>query len=239
MPDPTLIEIRAFCKANSDSQRAADCMRYFKTGPGEYGHGDVFLGIETPVLRKALSLFKSASLDTMAGLLQTGYHEERALALMLMVHRFQRGSPEIQKRIVDCYLGNIDRINNWDLVDLSAHKILGAYFFNRSNDNDFLIKLASSPSLWERRIAIISTSFFIRQDCFEMVFRIADILLNDPEDLIRKAVGWMLRETGKRNMAAEVDFLDTRYKTMPRTMLRYAIERFEEPLRQRYLKGLV
>ncbi|MBN1878511.1 DNA alkylation repair protein [bacterium] len=239
MPDPLLIEIENFCRSRANPIRAEHCQKYFKTGHGEYGYGDVFLGIEVPVLRKTALLFWTVPLSTSVRLLQSIYHEERMLALMIWIRQFERGTSDVRDSLVVAYLDNTSRINNWDLVDISAHKILGAYLLEHDSESGLLKKLAGSTILWERRIAMISTLRFIQVNRPEPAFLIADLLLNDPEDLMHKAVGWMLREIGKRDQASERAFLDSRYKNMPRTMLRYAIERFDEPLRQQYLKGMI
>lgn len=234
----TLLDaIRKSCRNHADSRIAAHSQRFFKCAPGEYGEGDLFLGIRVPILRTIARLYKNASVDTVAGLLRSKYHEERLVALIIWTLQFQSSSPDHRCRIYESYLEHTKWINNWDLVDLSAHKIIGAYLVDR--DKNVLYKLAQSSALWERRIAILSTFFFIQMTRYDDTLAIADILLNDHEDLIHKAVGWMLREIGKRDPAVETAFLDSRYRSMPRTMLRYAIEKFEEPLRQKYLRGLI
>ncbi|MFW5758836.1 MAG: DNA alkylation repair protein [Bacteroidota bacterium] len=212
---------------------------FFQAYPGGYGEGDTFLGITVPDQRKiAKKHYKSVSLYEISNLLSQNVHEYRMTALFLLVHKYERSqSPDDRKDVVDCYLRNIARVNNWDLVDSSAYKILGPYLMKR--DRELLYKFAYSGNLWLERIAIISTLYFIRHHRFDDTLHIAQILLYHPHDLIHKAVGWMLRETGKRNMMVEYDFLVRYYKTMPRTMLRYAIEKFDEPLRQRFLKGSV
>jgi len=181
--------------------------------------------------------YSSLNLADITDLLHSPFHEERQIALFILVSQFQKGDAKIQKRIYLFYLKNTRYINNWDLVDLSAHKIVGQYLLTRPKKQNILIKLARSKNLWKKRIAIISTAAFISQKQFTLTFKIADILLHDDHDLIHKAVGWMLREVGNRDQKAEENFLKTRYKTMPRTMLRYAIEKFPEPLRQAYLKS--
>jgi len=210
-------------------------MRYFKTAAGEYGHGDKFLGIRVPVIRRAVRQYKDASLTTAESLLKSEYHEIRLFALLQLVSRYAQGSAEEQDRIYQNYLNNTRYINNWDLVDSSAPHIVGAYLDDK--DKSMLYQLAESGSLWDRRIAVMATFYFIGNNKFDDALRIAELLLNDREDLIHKAVGWMLREVGKRDLATEVAFLKAHYKMMPRTMLRYAIEKFSEPARQKYLKG--
>ena len=220
-------------KALGNKTAAAHAQRFFKTGPGQYGEGDIFLGIRVPTLRKLAKEHRDISLDAAVELLQSPFHEVRLLALLILVLQYERGGNE--KAIYRAYLANTHRINNWDLVDVTAEHLVGAYLFERNRQP--LYKLARSKSLWERRIAIIATFYFIRRNQFEDTLAIADLLLNDKEDLMHKAVGWMLREIGKRNLKTEEDFLLPRYKHMPRTMLRYAIERFPEKKRISYLKS--
>ena len=202
---------------------------YFKTGAGQYGAGDRFLGISVPNLRKVAREFRDLDRDSLLELLHSEWHEERLLALVILVEQFERGDDSIYA----LYLANTAFINNWDLVDASAPQIVGGHLATRSRAP--LRKLAKSKSLWERRIAIVATYFFIRQKDFDDTLAIADLLLADPHDLIHKAVGWMLREVGKRDRRVLDSFLETRAAKMPRTMLRYAIERFEESERKRYL----
>ena len=220
-----------------DPTIAEHSKRFFKTGKGEYGEGDRFLGIRVPVLRKQAKAFQHLSLEETEQLLHSNFHEERLCALYILVQKFNDGNPEQQKQVFDRYLDNTSYINGWDLVDSSAHLIVGKYLLN--SDKKPLYSLAKSKSLWERRIAIISTFYFIRQHQFSDTIKVSKELLNDPEDFIHKAVGWMLREVGNRDMAVEEQFLKPHYQTMPRTMLRYAIEKFPEEKRQRYLKGLI
>ena len=264
-------------KRLGDAETAAQSMKFFKTGPGEYGEGDLFIGIRAPVLRKlAKELVPSPSpafghpsgggdssksppaegcrnggvgsggisLSDAVELLQSPIHEARMLALFILVLQAKRGDDHAA--LYRAYLANTAKINNWDLVDVSAAQIVGAHLFKsdlsrrslgEGGSRKPLTKLAKSKSLWERRIAIIATFYFIRQNDFDDTLALADLLLNDPEDLMHKAVGWMLREVGKRDLAGEEAFLLPRYKRMPRTMLRYAIERFPEPLRLAYLHG--
>jgi 3-methyladenine DNA glycosylase AlkD len=216
-------------KALGNKTAAEHAQRFFKTGPGQYGEGDVFLGIKVPVLRKLAKEHRDITLDDAIELLQSPLHEVRLLALFIMVLQSKRNSTAVYR----AYHANTRCINNWDLVDCSAEHIVGAHLFER--DRKPLYKLAKSKSLWERRIAIIATFYFIRRNQFDDTLAIADILLNDKEDLLHKAVGWMLREVGKRDLKTEEDFLLPRYQKMPRTMLRYAIERFPEPKRLAYL----
>ena len=208
---------------------------FFKTGPGEYGEGDVFVGVRVPVLRKLVKEFEAADESTIHDLLESAVHEDRALALFILVRQFEKENEVDRARIYRFYLNHARRINNWDLVDLSAPQVVGGYLANRSRRP--LYRLVRSKSLWERRIAILATFTFIRQGDFADTLALADRLLGDREDLIHKAVGWMLREVGKRDLAVLENFLKLRCKTMPRTMLRYAIEKFPEPKRQAYLKA--
>jgi len=220
-------------KALGNKTAAEHAQRFFKTGPGQYGEGDIFLGIKVPVLHRLAKEHQAIALNEAVELLQSPLHEVRLLALFIMVLQYKRGGNEAA--IYRAYLANTHRINNWDLVDSSAADIAGAHLFER--DRRPLYRLANSKSLWERRIAIIATLHFIRRNQFDDTLAIADLLLNDKEDLMHKAVGWMLREIGKRDLKVEENFLLPRYKQMPRTMLRYAIERFPEPKRLAYLKG--
>lgn len=220
-------------KGLGSAKDAAQAMRFFKTGPGEYGEGDVFLGIRMPVLRKLAKELINTPLDDAVELLQSPFHEARMLALLIWVYQAKRGDNSLP--LYRTYLANAAKINNWDLADVTAAQIVGTHLLERSRKP--LYKLAKSKSLWERRIAIISTFHFIRQNDFTDTLAIADLLLNDPEDLMHKAVGWMLREIGNRDRTVEEGFLLPHYKQMPRTMLRYAIERFPETLRLAYLNG--
>jgi 3-methyladenine DNA glycosylase AlkD len=230
-----LKEIKDKLRKLANKKRAEHSKRYFKTGPGEYGEGDVFLGIAVPDLRKLSKAYRDIPLGATETLLKSPIHEERLLALLILVLAYTRADAKTQKRIYSLYLKSTEFINNWDLVDVSAHYIVGPYLWERSKKP--LYSLAKSKSLWERRIAIMATFHFIRQNNFSETLIIADTLMADREDLIHKAVGWMLREVGKRDLRAEEEFLNPRYKDMPRTMLRYAIEKFPTAKRQRYLKG--
>lgn len=216
---------------------AAVSKRFFKTGPGEYGDGDEFIGVRVPALRKLAKKFQDISLKDVETLLASPIHEKRFLALLLLMHHYAKGDTPIKRCIYRLYLNNTRFINNWDLVDLSAMHIVGNWLLDR--DKTPLYRLARSKDLWERRIAVISTFCYIRRNQYEETLIISEMLLNDGEDLIHKAVGWMLREVGKRDFEAEEAFLKLHYRKMPRTMLRYAIEKFPENLRQDYLKGEV
>ena len=209
---------------------------FFKTGPGQYGEGDQFIGVTVPEQRSVARKYKDLPLSETEQLLKSSIHEERLVALIILVERFRKSEQEAQKEIYDFYLANTNRVNNWDLVDLSAEYIVGGYLADKPKDT--LYKLARSKSLWERRIAMIATYYYIKQGKAKYTLEIAEILLYDSHDLIQKAVGWMLREVGKRcSEQVLTDFLDKHATTIPRTTLRYAIERFPEEKRQKYLKA--
>jgi len=236
-----LQQIRQEIQKEGDKKKAVFLGRFFKTGKGEYAEGDIFLGLTVPQSRIIVKKYKDLPLADCVDLLKSPIHEERLIALLILVYQFEKGDEEIRREIYEIYLDNTNHINNWDLVDLSAAQIVGTYLLQHSAScNVVLVSLAKSKELWERRIAIIATFALIRNGGYEKTFTIADILLHDTHDLIHKAVGWMLREVGKRvSQDAEEAFLKTRYKTMPRTMLRYAIERFEEGKRKKYLTGAI
>jgi len=224
-------------KKHANPKRAEHDSRYFKTGPGEYGEGRISLGIETKIKRQLAKKYSSLPLDEIRLLLRDRISDYKFLALVILHNKYKKADGDEKKRIVDFYLKNTREINNWDLVDISAHHILGNYLLDK--DKGVLYKLARSKDLWEKRIAIISTFAFIRVGQFDDTLKIAEILLGDSHDLIHKAVGWMLREVGKKNQKIEEEFLRKHYKKMPRTMLRYAIERFDEDLRLGYLRGKI
>jgi len=221
----------------ADPAIAEHSQRFFKTGKGEYGEGDKFLGIRVPVLRKQAKKCKDMPLEEIQSLLKSSLHEERLCALFLLIHKFTRGDAVEKAIIYQLYLKNTRYINNWDLVDSSAHLIVGVYLEDKNKQP--IYDLASSDSLWERRIAIMSTLHFIRKHQFDEALDLSKQLLTDKEDLIHKAVGWMLREIGKRDLHVEECFLKAHYRQMPRTMLRYAIEKFPEQKRKKYLAGMV
>lgn len=227
--------LRAQLRALASPETALILQRFFKTGPGEYGAGDVFLGIKVPPLRALAKQHRDTDLAGIAALLDSRYHEERLFALLLLMQFFQAADDDGQQAAFDLYLGHTRHINNWDLVDVSAPHIVGRHLEQRPRA--ILNTLARSPLLWERRIAIVATFHFIRRNDFADTLRIARILLCDKHDLIHKAVGWMLREVGKRDVSTLETFLQTHDDGMPRTTLRYAIEHFEPPLRKRYLQG--
>lgn len=219
-----------------DPTIAAQSLRFFKTGPGEYGAGDQFVGIRVPVIRKCVREYLQIELNDALELLRSPVHEARLLALLIMAAKYKTaGSPAEQRIVYRSYLDHTEFINNWDLVDSSAEHIVGAYLFER--DRRQIYRLARSKNLWERRIAVLATFHFIKRQDFADILAVAEILLNDQEDLIHKAVGWMLREVGKRDRQAEEQFLRKHHQQMPRTMLRYAIERLPEKDRLAYLRG--
>jgi 3-methyladenine DNA glycosylase AlkD len=232
-----LKEIRAQLQQIANGDDAAQLQRYFKTGPGEYGEGDRFIGVRVGPLRKLAKQHRDLSLTDISSLLASPFHEERMIALLIMVEQFDRGDGSEQKRIYDLYLDSLERINNWDLVDVSSPRIVGAYLSERSRKP--LYRLARSRYLWSRRVAIMATMYFIKDGEFDDALAIADMLMDDPHDLVHKAVGWMLREVGNRDRYTEEKFLASRYKKMPRTMLRYAIEKFPITKRKRYLSGRI
>jgi 3-methyladenine DNA glycosylase AlkD len=229
-----LTRIKKEIRSKADPEKAKVLQGFFKTGKGEYGEGDIFIGLVVPESRKIALMFTDISLNDIEGLLQSKIHEERLIALLILVQKFTK-EEKSQKDIYDFYLNSTKYINNWDLVDLSAEKIIGPYLLNKSKS--VLYKLAKSKNIWERRISILTTFHFIKNNSFDDTLKIADILINDDHDLIHKAVGWMLREVGKRDLNVEEEFLKLNYKKMPRTMLRYAIEKFPENKRRAYLSG--
>jgi 3-methyladenine DNA glycosylase AlkD len=276
-----LLGLRKELKNLADPVRAKHMQRYFKTGKGEYGEGDVFLGLTVPTSRKLAKKYTKLSFKGIGSMLASKFHEERLIALLILVQKFNKGDEKKQKEVYEFYLNNTDGINNWDLVDLSSHEIVGKYllsstrslnnssapsgntnlaydgasnlpavssylrdskrtmknqFREESNPEEILFRLAKSKNIWERRIACISTFEFIRKNRFEISIKLAEMLINDKHDLMHKAVGWMLREVGKKDLKTEIKFLDKYYKKMPRTMLRYAIEKFPEKQRLAYLK---
>lgn len=237
-------ELQKEVQQQSDPVRAVAVARFFKTGKGEYGEGDTFVGLTVPQCRLIARQYASLSFSDTTKLLRSKVHEERMIALLILISQYKKGDCATKKKIFDLYLGSTKYINNWDLIDLSAEYIVGEYLFvtqkGKKRDISLLKKLAHSESVWERRIAMLSTFQFIKNGSSSETFEIADILIADRHDLIQKAVGWLLREVGKRvSEEEEKEFLKKRYKIMPRTMLRYAIERFPEEERQRYLRGEV
>ncbi len=233
----SLEKLRSSLEKLADPEKEKVYLRFFKTGKGDYGEGDRFLGITVPVSRQLAKQFKDLIQTEIQQLLNSEIHEERLIALFILTEQFRKADEERKKAIHSFYLKNTKKINNWDLVDLSAERIVGAYLLEK--DKKILFKLAKSKNLWERRIAIMSTFHFIKNGTFNVTFKISNTLMHDEHDLIHKAVGWMLREVGNRNLDVEEDYLKKYYKKMPRTMLRYAIEKFPEKKRQAYLKGEV
>jgi 3-methyladenine DNA glycosylase AlkD len=232
-----LIQLKKELKELSDPKQAEILQRFFKTGKGEYGEGDVFLGVKVPAQRKVANSFKELSLKNIEKLLESKIHEHRMTALFILINQYKKADEREKKIIFDFYLKNTKNINNWDLVDISAPKIVGDYLMEKPRN--VLYKLAKSQpkagNLWERRIAIISTLAFVRNNDFNDTLKISKMLLSDEHDLIHKAVGWMLREVGKRDQEIEERFLKKYYSKMPRVMLRYAIERFDKKKRKFYL----
>ena len=229
-------KIRHDLQKLADPEKAKVLQRFFKTDPGQYGEGDVFRGITVPELRKVAKKYIDGytPLEEVRVLLCSQIHEERFLALLILIERFRRGDEEEKSNITKFYLSNLEWVNNWDLVDLSAPNILGPFLMQKGQDKSILYKLAGSANIWERRIAIVTTLCFIRNNQFHDTLKIAEILLYDDQDLIQKAVGWMLREIGKRDMIAEEIFLKKHCRVMSSTMLRYAIERLPDNKRKMY-----
>lgn len=222
-------------RSKKDKNKAKILSRFFKTGKGQYGEGDIFLGLTVPISRKIAQKYKNISKVEIALLLKNKIHEVRLIAILVLVYKYKIGSKKEKKEIVDFYLKNTKYINNWDLVDLSAYYIIGDYLLEKNNRN-ILLKLVYSENLWEQRIAIISTFAFIKKGDVKWTFKIAKMYLDHKHDLIHKATGWMLREAGKKNCIELCKFLDINLHKMPRTMLRYSIEKFPEHIRKEYLK---
>lgn len=222
-------------KSASDNEKADFLPRFFKTGPGEYGEGDHFLGVTVPQQRAiAKRYFQQLSIQEYTDLMKSPFHEVRLTTLLMLVYRYEKTkSEEGQKELVEFYLSNLDFVNNWDLVDSSCYQILGHFYWKK--DKSLFYELADSGHLWRQRVAMISSYFWIKKGEFADALALAEKLINHPHDLIHKAVGWMLREIGNRNFEVELEFLKKHYHTMPRTALRYAIEKFPEDLRQDFL----
>ncbi|OYQ40836.1 hypothetical protein CHU94_06790 [Rhodoferax sp. TH121] len=221
--------------ALADASKAETAARYFQSGPGQYGEGDQFLGIRVPVIRETARQFNTLTLDDCAALLQSPYNEVRVLALDILVRRFTKGKADVQTAVYDCFMAHRNRVNNWNLVDGAAPYISGPYLLER--DRSVIWELAKSPVLWDRRIAVLSTFAFIRASDFDDALKLYAQLLTDSHDLMHKACGWMLRELGKRDEAKLLGFLGTHYTALPRTTLRYAIERFTTSQRSAFLQG--
>jgi len=224
-------------KSLQDKEKQKAYMRFFKTGKGEYGEGDTFWGITMPKQRMVAKKYLDLALPDIQKLLNSDVHECRMTGLLILTYQFNKASDGTRKKIADFYIRNTKRINNWDLVDVTTPRILGKYLLDK--DRKILYTFAQSKNLWERRIAIITTQVFISEKQYEDTLNIAELLLTDKHDLIHKAVGWMLREVGKYDQETEEKFLRKHYKKMPRTMLRYAIEKFPEKMRKAYLLGKV
>jgi 3-methyladenine DNA glycosylase AlkD len=233
----TLTELRADFRGLGNPDDVENLSRFFKCGTGEYGEGDRFLGIRVPVTRKAVKRYRGVAQKTILSLLRSPYHEERLLAVLLLVDNYERGDAAIRQAIFETYLANREGLNNWDIIDSSAYKIVGPWLADKPRD--VLYELAAAKSLWDRRIAMLSCYHFIKHKDFEDALRIAALLRDDSEDLIHKAVGWMLREIGNRDRSREEQFLKKYYAKMPRTMLRYAIEKFSKDERRAYLDGRI
>ncbi len=222
-----------------NDKKAASLQRFFQTQPGGYGEGDLFVGVSVPIQRKlACKVFRHISPGEIAILLRSGIHECRLTGVFILVMQFEKTSGEEQVRdLVNTYLDNLEGINNWDLVDSSAYKILGPWLADK--DKSLLYDMARSQNMWVQRIAVITCLHFIRNHQYDEILNLAAMMLKHPHDLIHKAVGWMLRETGKRNYQVEYRFLKQHYRKMPRTMLRYAIEQFDEEVRKGFLQGTI
>jgi len=221
-------------KKAANPKQAQNLQKFFKTNKGEYGQGDIFLGIKVPIQRKIAKKYNNLSLVALKKLISSKIHERRLIALFILIDQSKKGDHQLQKKIFNFYLKNIKYINNWDLVDLSAPNIVGCFLLDKKRN--ILDKLVKSKNLWQKRIAIISTFTFIKNHQFIDTLKISHMLLLDKHDLIHKAVGWMLREVGKRDQKIEEKFLINNYQKMPRTMLRYAIEKFSQTKRKFYLK---
>lgn len=230
-------ELKKELQKFADKKQAKILQRFFKTGKGEYAEGDSFLGIKVPVTRSLIKNYLNLPLSEIEILLHSNIHEERLAALLICVSQAKKADDIKLKSLFDFYISNTKWINNWDLVDLSAEHIVGKYLFMK--DKTLLYTLSESENLWERRISVLSTFYFIKQNYFEISLQIIEKLLKDKHDLIHKACGWMLREIGKRNFEIAFDFLKLHYRYMPRTMLRYAIEKFPEETRQKFLKNKI
>ncbi len=234
-----LASVKKDLKAKASPARAKILQKFFKTGPGQYGEGDIFIGIDAPTLRTISQKYQDLDFSVLSSLLKSKIHEERALALSILVIQYQRSQKQKdqknQKKIFDFYFRYRQHINNWDLVDMSCRDIMGAYLFDK--DRKILYKLARSQSLWERRLAIMATFYFLRERDFKDTLKISEMLLRDREDLIHKASGWMLREMGKREEKPLLRFLDKFANQMPRTMLRYSIEKLSPAQKAKYMSA--
>jgi len=233
-----MLQIEKEIEEHKNEKKAELLQRFFKTGKGEYGEGDIFYGIMVPIQREIVKQFSDLSFNDLQTLLNTKIHEKRLIALLILVKQFEKANKikdeKKQKEIFEFYLKNVRNINNWDLVDLSAPRICGIYLLDK--DKSILYKLASSNNLWEKRISILSTFWFIKENKFEDAIKLAELFLKEKHDLMHKAVGWMLREIGKKDKQVLINFLNKHYKNMPRTMLRYSLERLSEKEKKFYMK---
>jgi 3-methyladenine DNA glycosylase AlkD len=227
--------LRRELKAAGTPERATGASRYFKTGKGQYGEGDIFLGVTVPVLRAIVKKYKTLPLADVEKLLSIGEHEVRSAALLILVAQYEKGDEAQRKQILKMYLRNTQYINNWDLVDCSCREIVGGHL--KTGSRTLLTRLAKSKSMWERRIAMISTMALVQDGDFDDALRVAELLLDDTHDLIHKAIGWVLRVVGDKDRTALLRFLETHYNRVPRTSLRYAIEHFSLEQRKRLLAG--
>jgi len=232
-------QIKADIKKQANPKKAKIYQRFFKTEKGEYGEGDIFIGLTGLEIKKIAKKYSNLSAKSVNKLLNSKIHEERSIALSILIMQYNESNEEKKEKIFKYYLKNTKNINNWDLVDISAYKIIGNFLLNNKKNKSILYHLAKSDNLWEKRISIISTFAFIKDNQFKDSLKISEVLLKDKHDLIHKAVGWMLREIGKKDLKTEEKFLKKHYRKMPRTMLRYAIEKFPEKKRQKYLKGKI
>ncbi len=239
MNNPPPLSLPHTLNLHANKAKALLCQRFFKTAPGQYGHGDIFLGLTVPQQRKIAKQYLHLTLSELQSILQTNIHEQRLTSLIILTEQYKRATkennPSQQKAIYTLYLNNTKYINNWDLVDVTAPQIVGNYLLDK--DRNILYQLAKSSHLWEKRISIVSTFTFIRNHQFHDTLVISKLLLNDHHDLIHKAVGWMLREVGKKDQSILEQFLKQHLNQLPRTTLRYAIEKFPEQKRKEYLNG--
>jgi len=225
--------IKKELKKIADKDKAKQLAGFFKTGKGQYGEGDIFIGITVPDQRKTAKLFSETELPEIEKLLDDPIHECRLTALLILIQKYSKADDTEKKEITDFYLGKTSRINNWDLVDLSAHQIIGNYYY--SKNREILYRLVKSSNLWEQRIAVVSTYYFIKRNDFKEIVAFSEMLLDHKHDLIHKATGWMLREAGKMDVSTLRKFLDKHHKVMPRTMLRYSIEKLDKTEREKYM----
>jgi len=228
-----LQDIKNECQSLADPETARHSQRFFKTGKGEYGEGDIFLGIRVPVIRQLAKKYHQLPLNNITSLLKSKYHEQRLLALIMLVNLYKKSDDTTRKTIFDIYINNFKYINNWDLIDTTTPHIVGAYLFDK--DRSLLYEFAASDNLWKRRMSVLACFYFIKKNDFNDGLTLAELLLEDNEDLIHKAVGWMLREIGKKNYGKTTSFLDKFAFCMPRTMLRYALEKFPADTRKSYM----